>query len=72
MESPLNLPELQDPASSGLSDQMNNRDMCLRSLLGNSPSGLKIEILLVATASMIVILHNTSDLPNLVLISLGG
>lgn len=56
----------------GLSNQMNSYDRYLRSLLGNSLSGLKIEILLVATTSVIVILQNDSYLPNLVLISLGG
>lgn len=60
------------PLALGLSNQMNSYDRYLRSLLGNLLSGLKIEILLVATTSMIVILQNDSYLPNLVFISLGS
>ena len=60
------------PLALGLSNQMNSYDRYLRSLLGNLLSGLKIEILLVATTSMIVILQNDSYLPNLGLISLGS
>jgi len=60
------------PLALGLSNQMNSYDRYLRSLLGNCLSGLKIEILLIATTSMIVILQDDSYLPHLVWISLGG
>lgn len=60
------------PLVTDLSNQMNSYDGYLRSLLENSLSGLKIEILLVATTSMIVILQKDSYLPNLVFISLGS
>lgn len=53
--------ELQDSAALGFSDQRSSSDRYLRSFLGNSLAGPKIETLLLATTSMRLIPENHSE-----------